>query len=299
MSRILITGAGGFAGQYFVRALMAQGHDVHGLVKPDMPGATPVMSATHAVDLMDLPALRRIVAQVAPQKVLHLAAISSVDHGNVKEIYDSNLIGSRNLLQSLADGAPDIDRILLMSSANVYGASAQGAIDENFAPAPVNDYAISKFAMEQLPHLFGDRLRCTIVRPFNYSGVGQATRFLIPKIVEHVRARAPVIELGNLDVARDFSDVRFVVTACLALLDNPDAVGETINICAGRAYSLREIVGKACDIAGHEMATRVNPAFARANEIPMLWGDRTKLDRLTGPLSCPTLEDTLRWMIES
>ncbi|WHO39982.1 NAD-dependent epimerase/dehydratase family protein [Sphingobium sp. AP49] len=299
MSRFLITGAGGFAGHYFVRALRAQGHEVHGLIKPGTPCPADAAFTPHIGDLTDLPALNQVVANVVPDKVLHLAAISFVGHGDVQEIYDSNLIGSRNLLQALADHAPDVDRVLLMSSANIYGAGAQGAIDESFPPVPVNDYAISKLAMEQLPQLFADRLRCTIVRPFNYSGVGQAQRFLIPKIVEHVRARAPVIELGNLDVARDFSDVRFIVAVCLALFDNPAAIGEKVNICAGRAYSLRQIVGMASQIAGHPMRMTVNPSFVRTNEIPTLWGDRRKMDRLAGALPCPPLEDTLRWMIEA
>lgn len=299
MRRILLTGAGGFAGHYFAQALFDRGDEVHGLVKPGT--ATPSTAAfiAHEADLADGAALARIVATVRPQLVLHLAAISFVGHGDVQEIYDTNLVGSRNLLQALADHAPDLDRILLMSSANIYGAHASGAVGEDLLPAPVNDYAISKLAMEQLPRLFADRLRHTIVRPFNYTGVGQANCFLIPKIVQHVRARAPVIELGNLDVARDFSDVRFVVAACLALLDNPAAIGATVNVCAGRAYSLRQIVEMACAIAGHDMVVSVNPAFVRPNEIPTLWGDRARLDQLAGALPAHDLEETLRWMIEA
>ena len=110
-------------------------------------------------------------------------------------------------------------------------------------PAPANDYAVSKLAMEYLAKTYSVRLPLIICRPFNYTGVGQAEAFLLPKIVAHVRKGATEIELGNLDVARDFSDVRDVSSIYARLIQTPAAVGATLNICSGKAYTLREVLG--------------------------------------------------------
>jgi GDP-D-mannose dehydratase len=107
-----------------------------------------------------------------------------------------------------------------------------------------------------------------------------------------------VIELGNLDVARDFSDVRDVVAAYLGLLDAPQSTGQTVNVCSGRAYALREVLAMAAALSGHALEVRVNPAFVRANEVPRLTGDPALLHQLTGFAPQLPLENTLRWMLE-
>jgi len=136
-------------------------------------------------------------------------------------------------------------------------------IDETVCPAPVNHYANSKLAMEHMVRTYDDRLPLIITRPFNYTGVGQAEHFLIPKIVAHYRQRQPVIELGNLEVIRDFSDVRFVVEVYRQLLES-DIQGETVNLCSGAGVTLGEIIEKMNEIAGYAIQVRVNPAFVRA-----------------------------------
>ena len=119
-----------------------------------------------------------------------------------------------------------------------------GTLDETTPPAPSNDYAVSKLAMEYMARLYESRLPIVITRPFNTIGVGQSDSFLIPKIISHTRKRATLIELGNLDVARDFSDVRIVVQLYQRLLDTPAAVGQTFNVCSGKAWTLNEVLAK-------------------------------------------------------
>jgi nucleoside-diphosphate-sugar epimerase len=212
-------------------------------------------------------------------------------------MYRSNILGTRNLLDALSNSAHAPDAVLLASSANIYGNSRSGAIDESVPPAPANDYGVTKAATELLAKSYGKTLPIIVARPFNYTGRGQSDRFLIPKIVSHVRRREAEVELGNLDVARDFSDVRDVVSAYVKLLETPRSAGETFNICSGRAHSLRELLDLVQSISGHSLAVRVNPAFVRADEVRTLWGSPEKLQRTIGPLEPSSLEQTLRWML--
>jgi nucleoside-diphosphate-sugar epimerase len=138
-----------------------------------------------------------------------------------------------------------------------------------------------------------------VVRPFNYTGVGQAESFLIPKIVNHVRRRVPLIELGNLEVARDFSDVRTVVQCYQLLLEARAAVGQTFNVCSGRAWTLNEVLDMVREISGHSFEVRVNPAFVRQNEVKLLVGSTAKLEAAIGAQPAIALDDTLRWMLEA
>ena len=300
MSKILVTGANGFTGRYLVAELQRAGYEVHGLVhKPVVSGNVPGVSALHVADLSDAAGLAAVVNEVQPDKVVHLAAIAFVAHGDIEAIYRTNLVGTRHLLEALAQSKAPLDVVLLASSANVYGNSVGGVLDENTPPAPANDYAVSKLAMEYVARLYADRLPLITVRPFNYTGVGQAESFLIPKIVNHVRRRAPLIELGNLDVARDFSDVRNVVQLYRRLLEAPAALGQTFNVCSGQAWSLNDVLAMVREISGHDFEVRVNPAFVRQNEVKTLVGSRAKLDAVVGEVPEIALRDTLRWMLEA
>lgn len=292
--RALVTGAGGFTGRYLVRELQEQGWEVWGLgnTLPAMSGECFVQA-----DLLDAQGLQVAVEKVAPDAVFHLAAIAFVGHGSPADFYQVNLIGTRNLLQALAALDRPPQSVLLASSANVYGNAAEGALNEATPFNPANDYAVSKTAMEMMARLWQDRLPLVVVRPFNYTGVGQALDFLVPKIVDHFRRRADIIELGNLQVWRDFSDVRDVVRAYRLLVDVCPA-GQTVNICSGRAHSLLEVLDMARSITGHDLEVQVNPAFVRASEVKTLYGDTDLLAQLLGGWSPRAFPDTLRWMLQ-
>lgn len=298
MPRTLVTGAAGFTGRYMVALLAEQGHDVHALVH--RAPATPIAGASrvHEGDIADPLALDSILGEARPDHVVHLAAISFVAHGDLGAMYRTNLLGTREVLGALARLRSTPTSILLASSANIYGNAREGLIDETAAPAPANDYGVTKLAAEYVAKLFSDRLPLIVVRPFNYTGRGQSAEFLIPKIVSHVVQRSMEIELGNLDVARDFSDVRGVVRAYARLLDEPEALGGTFNVSSGKATSLGEILDLVGRLSGHDMKVRVNPAFVRANEVKTLLGSAERLERVVGSLGMPPIEETLRWMLE-
>lgn len=278
--KVLITGQNGFTGRYLHAELAAHGHDVVGLQS----------------DLTDATGLAEEMQRVQPDWVAHLAGIAFVGHGEANDFYRVNLMGTRNLLAALAGCGRRPACVLLASSANVYGNSTAGVLREDAPPNPGNDYAVSKLAMEHMARLWLDRLPIVIARPFNYTGVGQSESFLLPKIVAHFKRRAEMIELGNLDVWRDFSDVRAVVQAYRRLLEISPA-GETVNVCSGRTYSLREVLTLCERLTGHVMAVRVNPAFVRANEVRSLCGDPSHLRALIGNWDTQPLEDTLGWML--
>jgi nucleoside-diphosphate-sugar epimerase len=128
------------------------------------------------------------------------------------------------------------------------------------------------------------------------NGRGQAPNFLVPKIVGHFARREASIELGNLDVARDFSDVRYVANAYEALLDS-DVAGEIVNVCTGTPYTLRNILSAASDLTGHELEIRVNPAFVRQTDVKILAGSPAKLRSLVPEVESIPFIDTLRWML--
>jgi len=291
MNIALVTGASGFTGRYMVSALKKRGYRVVGLGSPDS-GADSCLS----VDLTDAEATRQAVLKAQPTHVVHLAGITFVGHGRPEDFYQVNLFGTLNLLTALQQ-LESPPRVVLASSGNIYGMPKVEVIDESVCPIPVNHYATSKLAMECMAATWFGRLPVLIVRPFNSTGVGQTEQFLIPKIVGHFKRKAPVIELGNLDVSRDFSDVRDTVDAYLALLES-DAHSQVVNVCSGRAIALRTVLSEVGRLAGYEIEVRVNPAFVRANEIPVLRGSRARLESLVDCSQPRHLEETLAWMYE-
>lgn len=292
--RALVTGVGGFSGRYVVDELQSAGYEVFGTVHLDQQAGVGQI----AVDLCDAGAVSAVVERVLPDVVVHLAGISYVGHADANVIYDVNIGGTRNLLAALAAASHRCSKVLLASSANVYGNAQGGLIEENHPAAPANDYAVSKLAMEYMARLWMDRLPIVIVRPFNYTGRGQDERFLLPKMVAHFRRRAPLIELGQLAIARDFSDVR-VVAHCYRRLLEDGVAGEAYNICSGTSVSLQGALDMLADIAGYQIEVRVNPAFVRANDVLTLAGSNAKLSEAIGPIDSVPLAATLRWMYEA
>ena len=296
MEKALITGMTGFTGRYAAAALATAGYEVYGTTHSNKD---VLNSRVVPCDLTDLAATKAVVVAVRPDVVVHLAAIAFIGHGNVDAMYRTNVVGARNLLQAIADCGHMPRAVLLSSSSNVYGNTTVDVIDETVSPHPANDYAVSKLTMEYMARLWFDQLPITLVRPFNYTGVGQPTSFLVPKIVDHFRRKATTLELGNLDMFRDYSDVRFVVECYRRLLEPGVAGrtrGEVFNICSGVGHSLNEILSHMASIAGVFPEIRVNPAFVRANDVKRLVGSNTKLYAAVGKIQQIPLQETLEWM---
>lgn len=284
--KLLITGAKGFTGIYLSEAAQEAGFQ----------------SIALSANLNDMEALEQEVLEIKPDYVAHLAGISFVASKDHEAFYRVHALGTSNLLQALAKLQSAPKKILLASSATVYGNSANHLSTEDQALAPIDHYATSKVAMEEMAKTFFKRLPIVIARPFNYTGPGQKGNFLIPKLIDHFAQKKPFIELGNLNIEREFNDVHMICEAYLKLLELGNA-GEIYNVCSGQARSLQFVLDTLKEITGHDIEIRVNPDFVRASEVHRMVGSPEKLKNLlkANGLSLPSsrLEDTLQKMLST
>ncbi len=291
---VLVTGIAGFTGWWMRRALEAAGYRVIGTTLADAGPNDRVLNIESAADCDAL------VTELNPDFVIHLAAISFVQSDPAR-LYAANTVGTVNLLGALAALSSPPRKVILASSANVYGHREGVLIREGERPHPANHYATSKLAMEMMAATFFSRLPIVITRPFNYTGVGQAVEFLVPKIVSHFAERKSFIELGNTDIERDFSDVENVAEIYCRLLTST-LRSSVVNICTGIPTSLKAIIEMMEEIAGYRIEVRINPAFVRSNDIKTLTGDPQALTEATGPITpIPvrlTLEKMYRAMVD-
>lgn len=290
-NRVLITGIGGFTGRHLKKHLEKQGMKVYGTTY-----TSSSMEDTFPANITDVTSMVDIINKVDPDYIIHLAAISFVGHGDAAEFYRVNVIGTENLLQSILKSNAKVKKIIIASSANIYGNSDVDLISETLPPEPVNHYACSKMAMEKMVANYYKKLPIIITRPFNYTGIGQAEHFLVPKIVSHFQQHRSEIELGNLDVYRDFSSVDFVVDAYAKLLRS-DVKSEIFNVCSGNSYSLKQIIELLEVQAGYKINVTVNPAFVRADEVKKITGDNSKLLKLFPELKVIELSVILESML--
>ena len=284
--KILLTGATGFTGHHFANLAKVQGHDI-----------IPLQA-----NLNNSQALDAEIAKSAPDVVLHLAGKSFVVSNDDAPYYQVHAIGTVNLLNAISKLTKTPHKVVVASSATVYGNYAFERISEDELAKPMGHYAVSKLATVFLAQNFADRLPIVITRPFTYTGPGQNHQFVIPKIVEHFAKRLPYIELGNLNVEREFNDVRMISEAYLRLLKDGRS-GEIYNLCSGQSHTLQSVIELLTKITGHTIEIRVNPAFVRKNEVHRMSGNPSKINGLflahNAALKQYSLQDTLEEMLKA
>lgn len=289
--RVLVTGLGGFTGPYVNRELDRRGYEVRGF-------DTHAAHSEQSVNLLDPDAVRRELAARPADYVIHLAAVSVVMHDRALDYYRVNVEGTLNLLEALAGQARAVRKVILASSANVYGRPQQDPVDEEARALPVSHYGASKLGMELMARIWFDRMPILLVRPFNYTGLAQSARFVVAKLARLFAAKAPTIEVGDTSVVREFMDVRDVVRIYADLLEC-EAEGDVVNLCCGVGHSIEAIVAMLTRISGHSPTLVPKAELRRANDIHSLVGSTGKLTSLLGSLSFRPVEETLRWMIEA
>ncbi|MCU1284844.1 MAG: GDP-6-deoxy-D-mannose reductase [Acidobacteriales bacterium] len=290
--RVLIVGASGFVGQH-----------MQDFLRSDFE----VIAPHHSVDVRHRESLTEMVANARPDWVIHLAAVSSVPNSfeYPMETYEINFLGTLNLLAALRDNR-FAGKFLFVSSSQIYG--LQGELEPPFLedrpPRPVNPYAVSKLAGEALCYQWSqtEDFQIIIARPFNHIGPGQNENFVIPNFARQITEikrglREPVLNVGNIDVARDFTDVRDVVRAYRLLLEF-GANGESYNVCSGVQTSIRFLIQKLLEITSVSAEIKHGKDRYRIAEQTRMVGNAEKLCRATGWTPQITLEQSLNSILE-
>lgn len=291
-SRVLITGIDSFTGQHLSLYLKNRGYNVYGTSKVE--GGNKV----YKCDITIKESISNIIKGIKPDYLIHLAGISFVAHNNNNDFYKVNSIGSINILDALIETKYYPKKILMVSSAVVYGNQKMESLDESLCCAPANHYGASKYSMECLTATYFQKLNILIARPFNYTGVGHSYDFLIPKIIKHYKDKSKTIELGNIDVTREFNDIEFVCEAYKRLLEC-DTKSRVVNIASGRGVKLLSIIELMNDIARYKINVAINPSFVRKHEIDTLVGSSELLFDLVGEIEQKDFRQTLREMYEA
>ncbi len=310
--RALVTGAAGFAGSHLAELLLSRGVEVFGLVVPGgstenlrgIPGDPERAGLLQLIeaDVAHDERLEEIVADIRPDQVYHLAAVSSVRRSleNPGETFRVNTLGTRNLLEGIRR-AGITPRVLVVSSAEAYGASADlpRPLREDDPLLPVSPYGASKAAAEVIACRYGERegLPIVRVRPFPHTGPRHAPPFVFPDWARQLAEaeagrRPPKLSVGNLDVRRDLSDVRDVVAAYVIALERGEA-GSVYNVCAGRVYTLREVLEALLGLTRLEVEVVIEAERLRPQDLNVLAGSPEALRASTGWKASTPLARTL------
>jgi GDP-4-dehydro-6-deoxy-D-mannose reductase len=291
--KALVTGAGGFVGQALVRYLEAAGDEVVGLDRADGP------------DITDAAAVREAFARHRPDAAYHLAAVTHVGASwdAPLEVFRINAEGTLNVLA--ASAAADVGRVLVVGSADEYGAVRPGdlPLTEDAPLRPLTPYGASKVAAEYLAlqAFLGDGLPVIRVRSFNHSGRDQSERFMIPGLARRIAAAErdgrKEIPIGSLEPVRDFTNVDDVVVAYRLLIERGEP-GEVYNVCSGVGRSVAEVAEHLLGLARHAIELVPDPTLVRPVEVPRLVGDNRRLREATGWAPAISFEETLAAILE-
>jgi len=315
--RVLITGISGFVGSHLAEFLTF-GHpdvEVFGLRRwrSEVPGAGLEMPAIRIVegDLLDASSLLRVVQAAKPDAIFHLAASSSVASSwdTPAEMLQVNVLGTLHLLEAVRQVAPEA-RVVLACSAEAYGPVAESELpiceDQQFRP--VSPYAVSKAAMDMLGYQYFQSFRLGTVRMrfFNHCGPRQPARFVISSLARQIAEveaglRPPEIRVGDLEVRRDFVDVRDAARAYWLAATRAEP-GEAYNVAGGKARAIREVLELLLGLTVARVEVVTDPARLRPTELQVLEGDATRFRQATGwrpeiPFE-RTLADTLGYWRE-
>jgi GDP-4-dehydro-6-deoxy-D-mannose reductase len=288
VSRVLVTGVEGFVGGHLARQLVTDDHSVIGLHYADLPPGIAVESVRG--DVTDFGFLSSLLERTRPDAIIHLAGLSSVAASETQtlEAYDVNIQGTLKLLEAVRRLGLRC-RVILVSSADVYGRANVGRpLREDDPPQPVSPYGLSKLLTGEAGRFYHRAygIDTVILRPFSHTGPGQTPTFIFPKVAAGIvrieRGQSePVIEMGNLDVRRDYSDVRDVCRAYSLAIERC-AAGQTYNVTSGRPVLLADAVEALRRLARVPVDIRSSEAHFRAHDIPVLTGDPARFAGATG-----------------
>lgn len=297
MKRLLVTGVRGFVGKAVARLVACD---------PEL-AAWQLLDAPETLDLRDPAAAATLVGNSPPDGVIHLAAQSFVPEAfrDPTTTLQTNILGTLNLLQAL-QATNFAARVVYVGTGDVYGLVADDALPvaETHPALPRNPYAVSKLAAEALCRqwVMTESMDIVLARPFNHIGRGQSDQFVVSDFARQVAAirrglRPPIVEVGDIDVTRDFTDVDDVVRAYFALLDNGSS-GEVYNVCSGSERSVRSLLERLAELAGVQMSIEPDERRMRRSEQRRMCGDPSKIREATGWQATTPLDESLAAMLE-
>jgi len=274
MPKALVTGAGGFVGKYLIAHLHTLGYTVYAGYRRKEINVHPDGVISVLLDITNRNKVDELINEIQPDEIYHLAAIAHPKFKVIQSFYEVNLQGSLNILEA----AKKVNSaVLIISSAYVYG-RYKDAIKETFPLTPINHYGISKAAADMLGYSYAlQGGKVVRARPFNHSGPGQLSTYLLPTLVNQLAKiemglLPPIIKLGNLDSVRDFMDVRDVVKTYPLLLKY-GTNGDAYNVCSGQAVSVRELFDLITNLSTVKVKLEIEEFRKRKTDIPYLVGD--------------------------
>lgn len=304
--RVLVTGVSGFVGDHLARALSKAGADVWGtgFERDTVPSACTDGTVNHysaGLDVADLDAVDRLIADAKPDAVIHLAGQSSAARSFEApiETFQANIIGTWCVLEAVRRHAPAA-RTIVVASGEVYGAQRPGERVREDAPfRPVSPYALSKAGADAMAEAFARANGLDVIRAraFGHTGPGQDARFIVPSVAKQIAAieagaSEPVLKVGNLEVERDLCDVRDIAEGYVALLERGHA-GVAYNLCRGEGVRLSEVVRQLVARAKVPVRVEIDPARMRPADVERLVGDPARIEVDTGWRASIPLDRTL------
>lgn len=302
--RVLITGMNGFAGSHLSELLLRETYwNLIGASR-DTTGSRPSARVQWwKMELTDPDAVFRLLKYERPDVIIHLAGQAHVGLSwqDAWSTFESNVRGTLNLFQGVLK-AGLTPRVLVISSNEVYGPPSGDAdlpFREDHRLNPANPYGVSKVAQDvmTLQYHTSHGLDALVARPFNHFGPGQMARFVAPQFACQIAEieqglRDPVLRVGNMAARRDFTDVRDVARAYLALVQKADP-GQAYNICSGQAHSVQEILDVMLSMSSAKITIENDPAKFRTADTPISYGDNAKIKQVTGWQPAYAFEQTI------
>ena len=295
--RVLITGASGFIGQFVLKEMLKnEDIDFFAIDTRKIPNIS--IEKQELVSLLDKEKLMEIIKRYKPNIIIHLAAIALVTHDNVGEIYNVNVQGTENLLEVTQEYCDKGTRVILASTAGVYGNQKVEKYKEDLPYNPANNYSYSKMITEYLGKRYKDDLEIVTIRPFNIIGVGQSENFLIPKLVEHFANRKEKLSVGNISSFRDYVDVEYCAEVIMELVLREKIDFDILNICSGIPTSGEMILQLLQEMTSFKPEIEISKNFVRKNEVWRMIGDTTRLSEFMNGKKSQSVKDILVKMLD-
>lgn len=306
--KVLITGISGFAGNHLARFLLSKdSYDIVGTYYSKeslgvLSDILPHLACIH-VDLTDAEKTDAIIREQKPDLIFHLAALTSPGESfkNPLLTITSNIAMQVNLLEAVKKNNLFATKILIVSSADIYGIVDQQdlPIDENTGFRPTNPYAVSKLTQDYLglQYVISHNLHIVRVRPFNHIGEGQSPQFVVSSFAKQIAEieklhKEPILLVGNIETKRDFTDVRDIVAAYALILEK-GKVGDVYNIGSGITYKISDILDKLLALSTLSIDVKIDEKLLRPSDTPELVCDNSKLVKQTGWKRQYSIEETL------